>query len=707
MKQSLSKEKVLVVSVLVIFFLIILGISQELNSSGLATKPATKEVRCIDSDNGIDFMSKGSTTLGKTTKQDSCDKNKVVEYYCIREKINQVTSDCPSGYSCSEGKCTLSTAKIFSDKGIIAGKNVPESILLDYSATFQPEWDKSTKQYSFTKIMDLSSVPFVYHPPAKSIEYSGDGTYGVSKGTNITASNNVKIVITNVFFIDKTTQGYPIYVPMLVYDLYVNKSRLNLYPLSMSLTTQPINLFGIKITLKDNIWTKISNQSELNLSVESTIPDKISEVKFFYDFCMNKNQNNHNLCRRYCHFQACGEDKLYVQDNIYLITPPGNYDLKLIFSKVKDCYAKVSTFYNLDFPIKEIALQISPGEPSASGELGLEFPSISDKDGYGSNCSALMAHEFTHYLTWPYFNAITGTLMEGMAQHTQFDDFDLGDYNLICGNKGWTYAGKTPADLITKHSCYTETIYSCAGEVKSNGITSASAEEYNNKGSEDKMVILSLEKDEFSQTLVKLVNINYANQEMSFEHRLQQTKGNKIITTILENFTLKGWEYKIGNNYLTAGSNYLAAVYPSKNDNGEDYLGVSLGKYVDKSCFEPKISLCNNFPEQSDGYLDYFDSSKPGNFDESGYLVAWENFYNSGACFWRDFGHENVKKLLDSMQETSIHGNMFDSSKKMKDLIGSVKYNSLLKKYHLNNTFSKATILPLTVFPCYKDTTPD
>ncbi|MBI4981069.1 hypothetical protein HZC30_05950 [Candidatus Woesearchaeota archaeon] len=694
MKQSLSKEKKLVVSVIVIIsILIILGVGLELNSAGLATKPlpATKEVRCTDSDGGINLMSKGSTTLGKTTQQDSCTKNKVVEYYCIREKINQITSDCPSGYSCSGGKCTLSATKTSFDKGIIAGKTIPEISLLDNSATLLPE----------STLFDLYYTPFVYHLPTKTIEYSGDGTYSVSKGTNITASNNVKMVITNIFLIDKTTPGYPIYVPMLVYDLYVKDKRLNLYPLAMSLTTQPLNLFGIKITLKEDIWTKISNQSDINISVESTIPEKISEAKFFYDFCMSKTQNNHTLCRGYCHFQACGEDKLYIQDNIYLITPPGDYDLKLIFSRVKDCYAKVSAFYSLDFPIKEIAIRISPGEPPASGEFGLEFPSISDKEGYGNNCSPLMAHEFTHYLTWPYFTAITGKLMEGMAQHTQFDDFDLGDWNLICGDKGWTYAGNIPADLITKKSCYTETINSCAGEVKSNGVSSIDAEEYNNKKDKDKLVILYLEKDEFSKTLIKLVNINYTAQEMSFEHRLLQTGGNKIITTVLEAFTLKLWEYKLGSNYFTAGSNYLVAVYPSKTDNGEDYLGVSLGKYVAQSCFEPKISYCNNYPEESDGYLDYYDFSGPANPN------AWENFYNSGACFWREVGHENVKKLLDSMQETSIQGNVFDSSKKMKDLIGSMKYNSLLNKYHLNDTFSKATVLPFTVFPCYKDTTPD
>ncbi len=61
---------------------------------------------CTDSDGGQDKMRAGNTTLGATTRSDSCYSNtSVLEYYCSASGISQATMDCGSGYYCNAGAC--------------------------------------------------------------------------------------------------------------------------------------------------------------------------------------------------------------------------------------------------------------------------------------------------------------------------------------------------------------------------------------------------------------------------------------------------------------------------------------------------------------------------------------------------------------------------------------------------------------------------
>lgn len=61
---------------------------------------------CTDSDGGQNKERAGNTTLGATTRSDSCSSNSsVLEYYCASSGISQATMDCGSGYYCNAGAC--------------------------------------------------------------------------------------------------------------------------------------------------------------------------------------------------------------------------------------------------------------------------------------------------------------------------------------------------------------------------------------------------------------------------------------------------------------------------------------------------------------------------------------------------------------------------------------------------------------------------
>jgi hypothetical protein len=69
------------------------------------------EVVCTDSDSGMDQFTKGTTSFGQTTYQDSCYSNlSVLEYYCSSNKsIGTTTISCGSGNECQDGRCKAAT----------------------------------------------------------------------------------------------------------------------------------------------------------------------------------------------------------------------------------------------------------------------------------------------------------------------------------------------------------------------------------------------------------------------------------------------------------------------------------------------------------------------------------------------------------------------------------------------------------------------
>lgn len=101
-------KKIIILLVLLVF---IFGCSP---GEAYRTKilPAYDENKCIDSDNGINLLEKG-TTQGKyywsfASKSDYCSRAGLVEFYCSRNKVQKTIKDCGelgSEFVCNEGKC--------------------------------------------------------------------------------------------------------------------------------------------------------------------------------------------------------------------------------------------------------------------------------------------------------------------------------------------------------------------------------------------------------------------------------------------------------------------------------------------------------------------------------------------------------------------------------------------------------------------------
>lgn len=69
---------------------------------------------CSETDRGLDFYMKGTTSVGLFTKYtDYCRTNTIqVEYYCPSSDSSYASSEegtCPSGYECLDGQCTQSS----------------------------------------------------------------------------------------------------------------------------------------------------------------------------------------------------------------------------------------------------------------------------------------------------------------------------------------------------------------------------------------------------------------------------------------------------------------------------------------------------------------------------------------------------------------------------------------------------------------------
>ncbi|HSB46427.1 MAG TPA: Kazal-type serine protease inhibitor family protein [Candidatus Bilamarchaeum sp.] len=65
-----------------------------------------READCDDSDGGKDTLVRGTVTKGTEDKTDSCvDSDTVREYSCSGKSIESDSINCPSGYSCDNGKC--------------------------------------------------------------------------------------------------------------------------------------------------------------------------------------------------------------------------------------------------------------------------------------------------------------------------------------------------------------------------------------------------------------------------------------------------------------------------------------------------------------------------------------------------------------------------------------------------------------------------
>src|SRR3989338_9992524 len=65
--------------------------------------PQPEPAICRDSDNGTDTRIRGTTTKGEIIRTDTCDGNRILEYYCTDNDLYEISQVCD--YGCSDGRC--------------------------------------------------------------------------------------------------------------------------------------------------------------------------------------------------------------------------------------------------------------------------------------------------------------------------------------------------------------------------------------------------------------------------------------------------------------------------------------------------------------------------------------------------------------------------------------------------------------------------
>ncbi len=76
------------------------------------------DIQCVDSDEGQDKFTKGTTTKGEDSETDECeDTSSVKEYFCQANQITSQTIACGTGFECAEGACVELPPCMDSDGG--------------------------------------------------------------------------------------------------------------------------------------------------------------------------------------------------------------------------------------------------------------------------------------------------------------------------------------------------------------------------------------------------------------------------------------------------------------------------------------------------------------------------------------------------------------------------------------------------------------
>jgi len=512
--------------------------------------------------------------------------------------------------------------------------------------------------------------------------YSGDGLYLVGRGTNVTLNNNMKVVIKDAYIVknDKYT-NYAYGQINLIYDFYLGNNKLNYLPFTTSLSYGSSNyLYGTNLTLLSNA---VYNSSLVNLSFHSTFSQKFFTCKDFYNLCLQKSKIKEFNCKDYCPWTTVDNEVITQINNItYIYNPQKGYDIDALNQIITSCSDLVKNSYLLSSAPSELPVRLYSDAPLGMSQYG--FTSPSDYKDFAPNCIPLFAHEMTHRYTLQMVHGI-GKVMEGLAQYTQYHYFNLGEDNLICGSYGWTLNNSHFKEGHSYNQCLTGWSAKCSSDISSNTLwmyNLSESETYNQYPDDyylkEKHSYKTIDEDLETSYGWKLDKINFINKEMNVStysqvHHLSSNTWDN--PKILSHFTTHLGEFHYDpyiNLTFTIFNQFDGIIlYPLSNFN--------------LSCFNQ--NHCSIYSGSINGYEKYYNFSEGA--DNSGSIEnEWFNLYNTGACFWSDFGQDNLQKYLKT-QDNLIKkgGDIFYPQTIMVGIIGNVKYDQLMKKYGLDYNY--------------------
>lgn len=113
LKGSLSKSDACSGSNIIEYFCEDNNIRSSVSScqTGYACKEGACIQECTDSDGGIDYEIVGTATKGSETKSDTCDGERIIEFYCLNNELKSKTVDCLQNEICLTGACTPFTTQ--------------------------------------------------------------------------------------------------------------------------------------------------------------------------------------------------------------------------------------------------------------------------------------------------------------------------------------------------------------------------------------------------------------------------------------------------------------------------------------------------------------------------------------------------------------------------------------------------------------------
>ncbi|MEW5896213.1 MAG: Kazal-type serine protease inhibitor family protein [Nanoarchaeota archaeon] len=80
-------------------------------TTGFSCDEGTCVPECTDSDGGVDYNIVGTTTKGSESKSDTCEGEKIVEYYCLDNELKSKTAECNPNWVCLSGACIRSATQ--------------------------------------------------------------------------------------------------------------------------------------------------------------------------------------------------------------------------------------------------------------------------------------------------------------------------------------------------------------------------------------------------------------------------------------------------------------------------------------------------------------------------------------------------------------------------------------------------------------------
>lgn len=266
----------------------------------------------------------------------------------------------------------------------------------------------------------------------KPQKITGDGTYFVKTGDEITASNGlrVKVIKQNTFL-----PSY--YLTNLLIDVYAGDEKLNMLPIDLLLYSNCANVFGVYLGVGNN--GKLNGCGHVSLKVTSDLNGPISSRQDLYLKCMETDVCQQE-CAEFIPSEAALDEAVYAEGKLKVFISESMSPLvgQYFLNQLQKCYQPIVDYFGVKEVTPTISLRYidngicgiyfkpytinqilwSAGNSETEVQI-LEMISSGEYDLADPECSdGLVAHELSHLLRTGI--ASSYYLEEGLALRSEY-----------------------------------------------------------------------------------------------------------------------------------------------------------------------------------------------------------------------------------------------------------------------------------------------